>query len=144
MTSRGVRTGSFPTIMQRWSECRRTRSQTFPILKEHGDHLNEVGVQLIERFSLRVGAGEARDVPHVRECRRRWRNPSGAVRWGLWRDLELPTTDAEQFVIPSWCEHLCEHKRVTANDDAVQEAVRSYHVGDVPASVRQFSNEGGR
>jgi hypothetical protein len=75
---------------------------------------------------------------------RRVRLGSGAVSWGLWRDLERPDTYIEQFVVPSWREHLRQHQRVTASDRAVQETARSFHVGDDPVSVRHFSDADGR
>jgi MFS family permease len=58
---------------------------------------------------------------HVRSSRRR----TGACRWSLYRDAAEPTRFIETFLVPSWEEHLRQHReRLTgADQDVEQEAM---------------------
>lgn len=53
------------------------------------------------------------------------RRRDGAFRWGLYRDIAEPERWLETFLVESWGEHLRQHERVTAEDRAMQERVRS-------------------
>ncbi|HMA37118.1 MAG TPA: MFS transporter [Chloroflexia bacterium] len=68
----------------------------------------------------RVPAGRAGDFTAVMEAMRRFRRREGAVRWDLFRDLDDPDRYLETFVVPSWGEHLRQHARVTADDQALE------------------------
>jgi MFS family permease len=53
----------------------------------------------------------------------------GAVRWGLFADPAQPGHYVETFLVESWAEHLRQHARVTNDDRAVQDRIRSFHWG---------------
>ena len=59
----------------------------------------------------------------------------GALRWGLFADPAEPGRYLETFLVESWAEHLRQHARVTNEDRAIQERVRSFHLGDAPPVV---------
>ncbi len=65
---------------------------------------------------------------------RRSRLRSGAFRWELYRVGERPDRFVEIFAVPSWAEHERQHDhRLTAEDQAIEEAVFTHAVG-VPRS----------
>jgi hypothetical protein len=55
----------------------------------------------------------------------RVRRRDGASRWGICRDLELPTRYLETFVVSSWAEHLRQHDRLTRADSQLEERLRT-------------------
>ncbi|HJQ35184.1 MAG TPA: MFS transporter [Pyrinomonadaceae bacterium] len=59
----------------------------------------------------------------------------GALRWGLFADTARPGRYLETFLVESWAEHMRQHARVTKEDLAVNEHVRSFHLGDAPPVV---------
>ena len=65
----------------------------------------------------------------------------GAMRWGLFADPARPGRYLETFLVESWAEHLRQHARVTNEDRAVQERVRSFHTGDSPPVVTHLIAE---
>jgi MFS family permease len=71
-------------------------------------------------IEYRVPAVRAGDFADVMEAMRRFRRREGAVRWDLFRDLGDPDRYLETFVVPSWGEHVRQHARVTADDQALE------------------------
>jgi MFS family permease len=71
-------------------------------------------------IEYRVPAEQASEFSTVMEAMRRFRRREGAVRWDLFRDLDDPDRYLETFVVPSWGEHLRQHARVTADDQALE------------------------
>ena len=69
---------------------------------------------------------------------RRVRRRDGAYRWGLFEDVADPGCFVETYVVRSWAEHLRQHERFTAEDLAVRDRVRSFHVGEDPPAVSHF------
>jgi MFS family permease len=68
---------------------------------------------------------------------RRSRLRTGASRWGLFRDGENPRSFVELFVVPSWDEHLRQHRdRLTGTDRQYEEAARA--LSDPPARAAHF------
>lgn len=59
----------------------------------------------------------------------------GAVRWGLFADPARPGHYVETFLVESWAEHMRQHARVTNEDRAVQERIRSFHLGETEPVV---------
>lgn len=63
------------------------------------------------------------------------RRRDGAYHWQLYSDIAHPHCYWETFVSYSWIEHLRQHDRFTITDRAIEERVRSFHVGKKPPSV---------
>lgn len=59
----------------------------------------------------------------------------GAVRWGVYQDMNDPRRISETFLTESWIEYLRGRERLTASDLAIRERVRSYHRGIEPPIV---------
>jgi hypothetical protein len=58
---------------------------------------------------------------------RRARLRTGAMRWGLFRDGEKPDRFIELFAVPTWDEHLRQHRnRLTASDWALEEEANGF------------------
>lgn len=71
-------------------------------------------------IEYRVLAEQAGEFLAVMDAMRRFRRREGAVRWDLFRDLDDPDRYLETFVVASWGEHLRQHARVTADDQALE------------------------
>jgi Transmembrane secretion effector len=56
----------------------------------------------------------------------RIRRRDGALRWGVFRDLESESRYIESFIVHSWAEHLRQHERLTQADREIEEQLRSY------------------
>ena len=69
---------------------------------------------------------------------RRVRRRDGAYRWGVFEDVADPGCFVETYVVRSWAEHLRQHERSTAEDLAVRDRVRSFHIGEDPPVVSHF------
>jgi len=65
----------------------------------------------------------------------------GAIRWGLWDDVEQAGRVLESFVVESWLEHLRQHERITAADRAVQAIAHAFHRGAEPPRVRHYVHD---
>ena len=63
------------------------------------------------------------------------RRRDGSYQWQLYSDIARPDCYLETFVSRSWVEHLRQHDRFTVTDRAIEERVRSFHVGKKPPAV---------
>jgi len=61
----------------------------------------------------------------------RIRRRDGAMRWGIYRDLEKANTYVETFIVASWAEHLRQHERVTRADRHLEEELQR-HIRGTP------------
>jgi MFS family permease len=86
----------------------------------------------------RVDLARAEEFASAMRAMRRVRRRDGAYRWGLFEDVADPSCFVETYVVRSWAEHLRQHERFTAEDLAVRERVRSFHIGDDPPAVSHF------
>ena len=86
----------------------------------------------------RVDPGRAEEFAATMRAMRRVRRRDGAYRWGLFEDVADPGCFVETYVVRSWAEHLRQHERFTAEDLAVRDRVRFFHVGDDPPAVSHF------
>lgn len=66
------------------------------------------------------------------------RRRDGAYQWQLYSDIARADCYLETFVSHSWVEHLRQHDRFTVTDRAIEDRVRSFHVGEQPPSVRHM------
>jgi MFS family permease len=86
----------------------------------------------------RVDPGRTEEFAATMRAMHRVRRRDGAYRWGLFEDVADPGCFVETFVVRSWAEHLRQHERFTAEDLAVRDRVRSFHIGDDPPAVSHF------
>jgi len=93
-------------------------------------------VLVLVRYRIEPGRADefAAAMRELRQVRRR----DGAYRWGLFEDVADPGCFVETYVVRSWAEHLRQHERFTAEDLAVRDRIRSFHVGDDPPAVSHF------
>jgi quinol monooxygenase YgiN len=93
-------------------------------------------VLVLVRYRIEPGRADefAAAMREMRQVRRR----DGAYRWGVFEDVADPGCFVETYVVRSWAEHLRQHERFTAEDLAVRDRVRSFHVGDDPPAVSHF------
>ena len=59
----------------------------------------------------------------------------GAMRWGVFQDINDPNRITETFVMESWIDYLRQRERFTAADLAVRESVFGFHQGGGPLRV---------
>jgi len=97
---------------------------------------NDGPVLVLVRY--RVDPGRTEEFAATMRAMRRVRRRDGAYRWGLFEDVADPGCFVETFVVRSWAEHLRQHERFTAEDLAVRDRVRFFHVGDDPPAVSHF------
>jgi predicted MFS family arabinose efflux permease len=58
---------------------------------------------------------------------RRARLRTGASRWGIYRDGEVPRRFVELFLVPSWEEHMRQHReRLTGTDQVLQDRAAAF------------------
>jgi hypothetical protein len=69
---------------------------------------------------------------------RRARLRNGALSWELFEDAAQPGRFVEYFVDGSWVEHMRQHERVTAHDQALWERKRAFQIGDAAPSICHF------
>jgi MFS family permease len=86
----------------------------------------------------RVEPGRAEEFAAAMRAMRQVRRRDGAYRWGLFEDVADPGCFVETYVVRSWAEHLRQHERFTADDLAVRDRVRSFHIGKDPPAVSHF------
>jgi len=60
----------------------------------------------------------------------RVRRRDGAMRWGIFRDIEHPDLYLEVFLVSSWAEHLRQHERLTRGDRDLEDRIRSHVRGE--------------
>jgi MFS family permease len=77
-----------------------------------------------------IDPARAREFAHAMQDVKRIVRRDGATRWGLFNDTARPGRYLETFLVESWAEHMRQHARITNEDRAVQERVRSFHLGD--------------
>jgi predicted MFS family arabinose efflux permease len=70
------------------------------------------------------------------EALRRARRRDGAVRHGVWHDLNDPSRVLESYVVQSWAEHLRQRERATESDRAAWLQARAFHRGEDGVVVR--------
>lgn len=74
---------------------------------------------------------------HVRSLRLR----DGAINWGLFHDIEIPSRYVETFTSESWNEHLRQHERITKADLVIEQHALSFHRGKDPPRVSHLIGE---
>lgn len=62
----------------------------------------------------------------------------GAYRWHVYESVETPGVWIESFQLPSWAEHLEQHKRVTRSDADKQAKLQAFDSRDTGPIVKHF------
>jgi MFS family permease len=86
----------------------------------------------------RIDPARSEEFATAMRAMRRVRRRDGAYRWGVFEDVADPGCFVETYVVRSWAEHLRQHERFTAEDLAVRDRIRSFHVGEDPPVVSHF------
>jgi predicted MFS family arabinose efflux permease/quinol monooxygenase YgiN len=68
----------------------------------------------------------------------RIRRRDGAIFWQHFVDAADPGRNIEVFLSESWLQHLRQHERVTVADRAIEDRVRSFHIGDAPVRIVHY------
>ncbi|HEX8136261.1 MAG TPA: MFS transporter [Pyrinomonadaceae bacterium] len=88
-----------------------------------------------------IDPGRTQDFLKAMKAFERILRRDGASRWGLFADPAHPGRYLETFLVESWAEHMRQHARITREDQATQERVRSFHIGDSPPTVTHLIAE---
>jgi MFS family permease len=59
----------------------------------------------------------------------------GAIRWGIFQDVDDPRRLTESFIMESWIDYLRQRERFTASDRTISDRVVSFHRGEEPPRV---------
>lgn len=90
---------------------------------------------VLVRVEYRIDPADLAEFQRTMHELRRVRLRDGAVRWGLYQDVEDPGRWVELFRVGTWLEHLRQHGRVTMADRALIERARAFHRGEGPPTV---------
>ncbi|MEM8602528.1 MAG: MFS transporter [Cyanobacteria bacterium P01_H01_bin.121] len=66
----------------------------------------------------------------------------GAIRWGLFQDLEDHQRYVESFLVESWAEHERQHQRILQADLDIEQKAKSFHIGEQPPVVSHLIYKG--
>jgi MFS family permease len=76
-------------------------------------------------LEYRVPLEHAVKFAHALRAVERHRRRTGAIEWGFYRDMATPTRWVETYVTEDWGEHVLQHARVTADDEAALQRVNA-------------------
>ncbi len=89
----------------------------------------------------RIDPSRSHDFVREMHVLRTLRRRDGATNWWLFSDTAEQGRYLECFLLESWIEHLRQHERVTKADLAVENRVRTFHVGAEPPRVSHLLYE---
>ena len=97
---------------------------------------------ILVTIEYRIDPAQEEEFKALMQENRRSRLRRGARSWELIHDLSKQGIYIEQIVDESWTDHLRRFERMTADDVALRERARAFHIGDAPLIVRRFLIEG--
>lgn len=98
------------------------------VAPEYGDIAEKDRAPVLVMVQYQVERRYEADFRKVMGVVARSRKRSGALRWGLFEDIEQPGRWVESFVCKSWMEHLRQSERTMETDRMREETIRSYLV----------------
>ncbi|GGZ28199.1 MFS transporter [Streptomyces poonensis] len=112
-----------------------------PLVFEPGPSDGPVLVSVAYRVAPGKGAEFTDRMAYVARSRRR----TGALTWGLYQDGNDPARYVENYLVPSWSEHLAQHHaRLTASDRRHEERARALLApGSAPEVTHAFDTAAG-
>jgi MFS family permease len=93
---------------------------------------------IMTQLEYQIDVARVDDFMQLMQESRRMRLRNGALSWELFQDAADLGHFIEYFVDGSWVEHLRQHERVTAHDQALWEQKRSFHLGDHAPRVSHY------
>ena len=90
---------------------------------------------VVVNIEYRIDPARADDFRALMQQSRSSRLRHGVLSWELLRDIHEPGRFIEQFVDPSWVDHLRRFERLTAADAALRDRRNAFHVGESPPKV---------
>jgi len=95
----------------------RQPTPVIPVLPEQGPVMVQVQYQ--------VESGQLGEFLGAMEKLGRARQRDGAVFWGIFEEAANPGTYNETYVVPSWLDHLRQHERISKQDAALQQHIKT-------------------
>ncbi len=83
----------------------------------------------------RIDPAERPEFATAMAALRRARRRDGAIRHGVWYDLNDPCRVVESYIVQSWGEHLRQRERATESDRQAWLTARAFHRGDEGVAV---------
>lgn len=96
------------------------------------------GEPVMVQIEFRIDPARASEFMTLMQESRGARLRNGALSWELFQDVAQPGRFVEYFVDGSWVEHMRQHERVTAHDQALWERKQAFQIGDEPPSISHF------
>jgi len=90
---------------------------------------------VVVNIEYQIDPARADDFRALMQQSRSSRRRHGVLSWELLRDIHEPGRFVEQFVDPSWVEHLRRFERLTAADAALRDRRTAFHIGESPPRV---------
>ncbi len=90
---------------------------------------------MVVSIAYQIDPARADDFRSLMHISRSSRLRHGVLLWELLRDIHEPGRFVEQFVDPSWNEHLRRFERLTAADAALRDRRLGFHIGESPPRV---------
>jgi MFS family permease len=92
-------------------------------------------------FEYRIDPARADEFAEVMAESRRYRLRTGAIYWGVFRDVTDPARYVMHFLVDSWADRLRQIERVTAEDMLLRDRINAFHIGPEPPVMKHFIME---
>jgi hypothetical protein len=96
-------------------------------------HMSDGPVRIVIDFH--VDPENYNDFVHAIHALRDIRLRDGAMRWGVFQDVDDLHRVSETFIMESWIDYLRQHERFTTSDHVIHDRVLGFHTGAEPPSV---------
>ena len=114
------------TLLKRWKEP----EIALPIEQRSGP--------VVVTVEYRIDESDVLEFLTAMSDRKRIRRRDGARHWSLLRDLSEPDLWIERYDSPTWLDYVRQNQRMTEDDAAVWDRIRSLHRGPDKPRVRRM------